>query len=97
MYRITIVAVLTLLSPCLSNLFASPNREVHLKWIHTSDVHASLFQYDYLKKHNVSGGLSAIYAYVQEQRKEHGVSLKINGRLLAKKTMIKQIVPSMVG
>ena len=72
MYRITIVAVLTLLSPCLSNLFASPNREVHLKWIHTSDVHASLFQYDYLKKHNVSGGLSAIYAYVQEQRKEHG-------------------------
>ena len=75
MTRKTIVAVLTLLSSYLSSLFASPTREVHLKWIHTSDVHASLFQYDYLKKHNVSGGLSAIYAYVQEQRKEYGERL----------------------
>ncbi len=75
MTRKTIVAVLTLLSSYLSSLFASPTREVHLKWIHTSDVHASLFQYDYLKKHNVSGGLSAIYAYVQEQRKEYGKRL----------------------
>jgi len=75
MTRKTIVAVLTLLSSYLSSLFASPTREVHLKWIHTSDVHASLFQYDYLKKHNVSGGLSTIYAYVQEQRKEYGERL----------------------
>lgn len=75
MTRKTIVAVLTLLSSYLSSLFASPTREVHLKWIHTSDVHASLFQYDYLKKHNVSGGLSAIYAYMQEQRKEYGERL----------------------
>lgn len=75
MTRKTIVAVITLLSSYLSSLFASPTREVHLKWIHTSDVHASLFQYDYLKKHNVSGGLSAIYAYVQEQRKEYGERL----------------------
>lgn len=47
-------------------------KEIHLKWIHTSDVHGSLFGYDYLRKHEVSGGLSAIYAYAQEQRRQYG-------------------------
>ena len=34
---------------------------------------------------------------LMEQRKEHGVSLKINGRLLAKKTIIKPAVLLMDG
>ena len=52
-------------------LSAKP-KEMHLKWIHTSDVHGSLFGYDYLRKREVSGGLSAIYAYTQEQRRQFG-------------------------
>lgn len=51
-----------------SALSAKQDREVHLKWLHTSDVHASLFSYDYLRKRPASGGLSAVYAYVQQQR-----------------------------
>lgn len=47
-------------------------KEIHLKWMHTSDVHGSLFGYDYLRKREVSGGLSAIYAYVQDQRRQYG-------------------------
>ncbi|MBQ9559379.1 MAG: 5'-nucleotidase C-terminal domain-containing protein [Bacteroidaceae bacterium] len=47
-------------------------REIHLKWIHTSDVHGSLFSYDYLRKKVVSGGLSAIYGYTLELRQQYG-------------------------
>ena len=50
-------------------------KEVHLKWIHTSDVHGSLFQYDYLRNQPAKGGLSAIYAFVQDQRREYGKRL----------------------
>lgn len=72
MIRILIVAILSQLTSHLSPLFAAQTHEVHLKWIHTSDVHGALFQYDYLSKHNVGGGLSAIYAYTEEQRRELG-------------------------
>ena len=47
-------------------------REIHLKWIHTSDVHGSLFSYDYLRKKEVSGGLSVIYDYTLELRRQYG-------------------------
>ena len=57
------------------NFLSAKPREVHLRWIHTSDVHASLFQYDYLRKTPSTGGLSAIYAYTQEQRSELGKRL----------------------
>ena len=59
-----------------SPLSARP-KEIHLKWIHTSDVHGSLFGYDYLHKREVDGGLSAIYAYVQEQRQTYGDRLLV--------------------
>ena len=55
------------------NMTMSANTtEIHLKWIHTSDVHGSLFGYDYLRKQSVSGGLAEIYAFVQDQRREYG-------------------------
>lgn len=66
------MALLSLLTPNLSTLFARQTREVHLRWIHTSDVHGSLFGYDYLRKCPTTGGLSAIYAYTQELRKQMG-------------------------
>lgn len=56
-------------------MMTAKTKEIHLKWIHTSDVHGSLFGYDYLRKRDVSGGLSAIYAYVQEQRRMFGKNL----------------------
>jgi 2',3'-cyclic-nucleotide 2'-phosphodiesterase/3'-nucleotidase len=47
-------------------------KEIHLKWIHTSDVHGSLFGYDYLTKRSSRGGLASIYAYTQDQRHLYG-------------------------
>ena len=67
-----LVAILSILTSHFAPLSTKPTQEIHLKWIHTSDIHGSLFQYDYLRKRNVSGGLSAIYAYTEEQRKKYG-------------------------
>lgn len=47
----------------------SRTRHVHLKWIHTSDVHGALFGYNYLTHKAVEGGLAATYSYCQELRK----------------------------
>ncbi len=47
-------------------------KEIHLKWIHTSDVHGSLFGYDYLRKKQVNDGLAAIYSYTQDLKREFG-------------------------
>lgn len=46
-------------------------RHVTLYWLHTSDVHSSVFMYDYLKRKPTAGGLSAVYAFVQKLRREH--------------------------
>lgn len=54
------------------NLLSAKTKEVHLKWIHTSDVHGSLFGYDYLAKRSSRGGLASIYAYTQDQRHLYG-------------------------
>ncbi len=70
----TLIVAMTFISSFLT-LSARQTKEVHLKWIHTSDVHGSLFQYDYLRKRPVEGGLSVIYGYVGEQRKELGERL----------------------
>ena len=69
----TLWAALLLMS--MSMTMTAKTKEVHLKWIHTSDVHGSLFGYDYLRKRDVSGGLASIYAYVQEQRQQYGERL----------------------
>ena len=67
------MAALLLMS--MSMAMTAKTKEVHLKWIHTSDVHGSLFGYDYLRKRDVSGGLASIYAYVQDQRRQYGERL----------------------
>ena len=68
---VALVSLLTTLTPPLS---AKP-REVHLKWVHTSDVHGSLFGYDYLRKSATTGGLSSIYGYTQVLRRQYGQRL----------------------
>ena len=49
----------------------SRTRDVVLYWAHTSDVHGSIFSYDYLKNRTTLGGLPAIYSYVNNLRKAH--------------------------
>ncbi len=50
-------------------------REVKLKWLHTSDLHASLFAYDYMRGRPTNSGLSAIYAYADSLRQQWGDAL----------------------
>lgn len=55
---------------------ASPvNKEIHLKWIHTSDVHSSLFRRDFLSRRDVKGSLAAIYEYTRKVRQAFGDNL----------------------
>ena len=49
----------------------SKTRDVTFYWVNTSDVHSSIFCYDYLKNKPTKGGLSAVYSYVENLRKEH--------------------------
>lgn len=49
----------------------SHTRDVVLYWAHTSDVHSSIFSYDYLKNRTTLGGLPAVYSYVNNLRKTH--------------------------
>ncbi len=41
---------------------------VHLKFIETSDVHGSLFPYDFINNKEVNSSLAQIYTYVKQQR-----------------------------
>jgi len=52
------------------SLFAK-TRQVTLYWVHSSDVHSSIFGYDYLKNRPMKGGLSSIYAYVTDLRQRY--------------------------
>lgn len=54
---------------------ASPVKEIHLKWIHTSDVHSSLFRRDFLSRRDVKGSLAAIYEYTRKARQAFGDNL----------------------
>lgn len=49
----------------------SRSRVVVLYWAHTSDVHGSIFSYDYLKNRPTLGGLPSVYSYVNSLRKAH--------------------------
>lgn len=71
MIRILIVSVFSIISSLFSPLSAK-SKEVHLKWIHTSDVHGYLFGYDYLTKRSTRGGLARIYSYTQDQKRMYG-------------------------
>lgn len=48
---------------------------VHLKIVHTSDVHGSFFMRDFVNNRPVKGSLARVYAYVQSLRKIYGDKL----------------------
>ncbi len=47
-------------------------RVVHLKIVHTSDVHGHFFLWDQVSRKPVKGGLARVYAYVQSLRRSYG-------------------------
>lgn len=63
---------------------ASPQREVAIKLVQTSDIHGNYFPYDYMKDTPSSGSFARIYSYLQAQRAEYGDNLLLfeNGDLL---------------
>lgn len=50
------------------NVFSFAQREVNLKVIHTSDVHGSIFPFDFINNKAVDFGLAQVFTYVQTQR-----------------------------
>ena len=54
-----------------NNLHSAPTRQVTLHWVHTSDVHGSIFAYDYMKARPTKGGLSSVFAYVSRLRSQY--------------------------
>ena len=63
---------------------ASPQREVAIKLVQTSDIHGNYFPYDYMKDTPSSGSFARIHSYLQAQRAEYGDNLLLfeNGDLL---------------
>ena len=63
---------------------ASPQREVTIKLVQTSDIHGNYFPYDYMKDTPSSGSFARIHSYLQAQRAEYGDNLLLfeNGDLL---------------
>ena len=61
-----------------------PGQTVNLKFIETSDVHGSLFPYDFINNKNINTSLAQIYTYVKEQRadKSQHVVLLDDGDIL---------------
>lgn len=49
-------------------VFSFAQREVNLKVIHTSDVHGSIFPFDFINNKAVDFGLAQVFTYVQTQR-----------------------------
>lgn len=47
-------------------------RQLQLTFLHTSDVHGSIFSYDYLAHRDTDYGLPAVYAYADTLRREMG-------------------------
>lgn len=52
-----------------SNAVPVHSRDITLYWVHTSDVHGSIFSYDYLRNKNTLGGLPSVYNYVSSLRR----------------------------
>ncbi len=63
---------------------ASSAQTVNLKLIETSDVHGSLFPYDFINGRDINSSLAQIYTYVKEQRgdKKQQVVLLDDGDIL---------------
>jgi 2',3'-cyclic-nucleotide 2'-phosphodiesterase/3'-nucleotidase len=78
------IAAFFLLLLNASVMGAESERTVRLKIIETSDVHGYFFPYDFVERKSLSGTLSRVNTYVEQQRKEMGdnVVLIDNGDIL---------------
>lgn len=54
----------------------------NLIFVETSDVHGSIFDYDFINDRNTSGSLSRVQTYVSDLRKDNNVVLMDNGDIL---------------
>lgn len=68
---------------CSFNLSAQ-EKEVKLKFIETSDIHANLFPYNFITKKPDQGSMARIYSLVERRREEYGKNLILidNGDIL---------------
>lgn len=80
----TLFLILILLTTLLHTPIMAERRTIKLHWLHTSDLHSSLFGYDYLTRRATTGGLASIYSYVHDARRLYGdnVILTDGGDLL---------------
>ncbi len=62
---------------------AAAKKDVHIKLIETSDMHGSLFPYDFINDRPTKTSLAQIYSYVEQERaKDQEVVLLDNGDVL---------------
>ncbi len=82
-FRILTLIMMTTIAMTAS---AVNNKEktIKLKIIETSDVHGYFFPYDFIERRPISGTLSRVNTYVEEQRKKYGEHLLLidNGDIL---------------
>ena len=77
-------AAIAVLVFCFAVILPAGAKTVTLKLIETSDIHGSLFPYDFIKAKEVPNSLAQIYSYVKEQRAnpDQHVILLDNGDIL---------------
>jgi 2',3'-cyclic-nucleotide 2'-phosphodiesterase/3'-nucleotidase len=80
----TIASLILVITIVFSFHLSASAKTVSLKFIETSDVHGSLFPYDFIKAQEVETSLAQVYTYVKEQRanSEQHVILLDNGDIL---------------
>jgi 2',3'-cyclic-nucleotide 2'-phosphodiesterase/3'-nucleotidase len=68
----------------LSAILPLQAQTVKLKLVETSDVHGSLFPWDFINDKPTSASLAQVYSYVEEQRRDTGQSIILldNGDIL---------------
>lgn len=71
----TMRKLITLLCCMTTSMLLAQNRIVELTFLHTSDVHGSVFSYDYMKHRQTQSGLPFIYAYADSLQSELGERL----------------------
>lgn len=63
---------MNLVRDMIKNESKGEDMAVHLKIVHTSDVHGSFFMRDFVNDRPVKGSLSRVYAYVESLRRSYG-------------------------
>ncbi len=80
MRKVILVIVAISIFSCSENIQKPGSYKLVI--VETSDVHGSIFDYDFINDRNVSGSLSKVYTYVSELRKNNNVLLLDNGDIL---------------